>query len=468
MTEVIGVRFRRSGKVYYFDPNGARLERDQAVIVETQRGMECGYVSIENIRLPEEMLPQAPQPIVRVADDFDRAEDEENRKLAKDAMDLCAVKIQEHSLDMKLVEAEYTFDKAKLIFYFSSEGRVDFRDLVRDLAQTFRTRIELRQIGVRDQAKMVGGIGSCGQEICCRRYMGGFAPVSIKMAKTQGLSLNPGKISGLCGRLMCCLNYEQEVYQENTKQVPANGCLVLTSEGQGYVVDRDVLQKRVRVHVYKDDNSEDEKYFPVDEIEILEKRKKGQRRPPLRTDLNGRVFVPKEAPKEEAGHDCSSCQKGCGASPVDTARVVYDSKDDAETMALPEGMTITTVSSKAEDFAETLESLEEASAIAEVLSAEALAGAESAIAAAAAVTAAVSSEEPGAQGAESAPEHAAPETETAETAETTEESDDEALYAFVGEADIPAPKGDRDRSSHSGRKPRRHGKKRPHSRSRKK
>lgn len=329
--EIIGVRFRRSGKIYYFDPIGHRFMRDQAVIVETVRGMECGYVSMENRILPDEMLPQQPKPILRKADEVDRATDEENVRLAKDAIALCNEKIEEHGLDMKLVGAEYTFDKAKLIFYFTSDARVDFRSLVRDLAQAFRTRIELRQIGVRDQAKMVGGIGSCGQVICCHRYLDDFVPVSIKMAKTQGLSLNPSKISGVCGRLMCCLNYEQEIYLENTKQVPDIGCLVLTEDGQGHVVDRDVLQKRVRVHVYKEDNTEDEKYYHIEEIEILEKRKKGQRRPELHTDLNGRKphVKNKEAASEKKG-GCGCAQHDCSCEPMDYAEVVAEAGSPTE------------------------------------------------------------------------------------------------------------------------------------------
>lgn len=295
MTEIIGVRFRRSAKVYYFDPAEMEFQRDEAVIVETVRGVELGHVSIENMDLPEEMIPKALSKVKRKADEADIRTHEENHRKAKDAFEICRLKIEEHKLQMTLAEAEYTFDNNKLIFYFTSDGRVDFRNLVRDLAQVFRTRIELRQIGERDQAKMIGGIGSCGQVICCHRFLDDFAPVSIKMAKTQGLSLNPTKISGLCGRLMCCLNYEQEVYKENTKLVPDFGTLVMTEEGQGYVVDRDVLQKRVRVHIYKDDQTEDQGTFDVDDIEVLETRKKGQRRPELRTDLKGGEYSAEKA-----------------------------------------------------------------------------------------------------------------------------------------------------------------------------
>lgn len=295
MTEIIGVRFRRSAKVYYFAPGDLMFRRDEPVIVETVRGVELGRVSIENLDLPEEMIPKELRNVIRKADDSDVQKEEENQKMAKEAFDVCREKIAEHKLKMSLSEAEYTFDNNKLIFYFTSDGRVDFRNLVRDLAQVFRTRIELRQIGERDQAKMIGGIGSCGQVICCHRFLDDFSPVSIRMAKTQGLSLNPAKISGLCGRLMCCLNYEQEVYKENSKQVPDYGTLVMTEEGQGYVVDRDVLQKRVRIHIYKDDQTEDQGTFDVDDIEVLEVRKKGQRRPPLRTDLKGGEYSAEKA-----------------------------------------------------------------------------------------------------------------------------------------------------------------------------
>lgn len=329
MTEIIGVRFQQSSKVYYFDPNGHQGSMNQGVIVETSRGLEFGTITIENVELPEELIPQEPKPIIRLADELDHKIAEENIKLAKDAYDICSIKIQEHNLDMKLVNAEYTFDKNKLIFYFIADDRVDFRDLVRDLAQIFHTRIELRQIGVRDQAKMVGAIGSCGQEVCCKRYMNDFAPVSIKMAKTQGLSLNPTKISGVCGRLMCCLNYEQDVYLENTKKVPAFGTLVLTEEGQGYVVDRDVLQERVRVHIYKDDNTEDEKYFLVDEIEILEKRKKGQPKPNLWDSFENHEFV-SEGEKKLQKENSSCCKGGCGSGckdPKEEAILVYSSEE---------------------------------------------------------------------------------------------------------------------------------------------
>lgn len=343
MTEVIGVRFQRSGMITYVNPQGEQVAKDEDVIVATDRGVEYGTICIENITLPEELLPPIDASLVRRADEADTRTMVENGQLARDALAICALKIEEHHLAMKLVDAEYTFDRDKLIFYFTAEDRVDFRSLVRDLAQSFHTRIELRQIGVRDQAKMIGGLGQCGQPVCCRRYMRDFVPVSIKMAKTQGLSLNPTKISGVCGRLMCCLNYEQEHYLSNTKRVPAKGTLVLTEDGQGYVVDRDVLQTRVRVHVYKADGSEDEKYYPVPDIEVLARRKKGQPRPELRDEreLDEHEFIPEGQKKQERRQaqenrgdtepsEVAGCCGNCSASSRNNAAVVMTSEEAVE------------------------------------------------------------------------------------------------------------------------------------------
>lgn len=346
MAEVIGVRFQRSGKITYFDPTGIYLEKGSGVLVETDRGVEYGTVWISNINLPEEMLPQEIMPIVRVASEEDKHNDLENMQLAKDAYALCETKIKEHGLDMRLVEAEYTFDRNKLIFYFTSEERVDFRSLVRDLAQIFHTRIELRQIGVRDQTRMLGAIGSCGQEVCCKRYMDDFVPVSIKMAKTQGLSLNPGKISGICGRLMCCLNYEQEHYLENMKKVPPKGTLVLTVDGQGYVVDRDTLQTRVRVHVYKSDGTEDEHYYAVDDIEVLEHRKKGQPKPELLDSLENHVFVTEkekrekkeQTQKERSKGGCDGCACPQKSDFRENSELIYEENAPKETKKQPYSM----------------------------------------------------------------------------------------------------------------------------------
>lgn len=348
MNEVIGVRLSGSGSIAYVDPSGATIQKDVCVIVRTERGLEFATTQFGNLSLPDELVQGEVLELVRVADAADERLVAENARLAQDAFDLCAVKVEEHRLDMKLVDCEYTFDRDKLIFYFTADDRVDFRNLVRDLAQTFHTRIELRQIGVRDQAKRIGGLGPCGQPICCRRYMSDFVPVSIKMAKTQGLSLNPTKISGVCGRLMCCLNYEQDHYLENTKKVPAKGTLVLTEEGQGHVVDRDVLRTRVRVHVYKADGTEDEKYFEVSEIEVLQRRRKGQQRPALRTEdeLSAHEFVTEGekartngARTFEEGAEASTC--ACPKKDVKrTAKVVATAGPDEKVGAATEASSV--------------------------------------------------------------------------------------------------------------------------------
>lgn len=291
MTEIIGVRFQKSGRMMFYDPKGEVVELKDQVLVNTDRGIEHGTVTIDNINCDIEQFPAEVSPIIRLVTKEDQEIIDENERLAEEALDYCIQKVHENNLPMKMLSSEYTFDRAILLFYFTANKRVDFRKLVRDLAQNFHTRIELRQIGIRDQARALGGLGPCGQEICCRRFMKHFMPVSIKMAKTQGLSLNPSKISGLCGRLMCCLNYEQEHYLANTKKVPREGTLILSEDGQGYVLDRDVLQKRVRARIYKPDGTEDEKYYNVDEIEILEKRRKGHPRPDLWTNLDDHVFV---------------------------------------------------------------------------------------------------------------------------------------------------------------------------------
>ena len=241
MAEIIGVRFRNVGKIYYFDPDGARLRQGDRVIVETSRGVECGEVMLINRDIPEEDVPQPLKKLIRVATKDDLRRLEENAAKEKNAFQICAKKIEAHKLEMKLVGVEYTFDNSKILFYFTADGRVDFRELVKDLASVFRTRIELRQIGVRDEAKMLGGLGICGRPFCCSSFLSGFQPVSIKMAKEQGLSLNPVKISGACGRLMCCLKYEQEAYSDLLRSTPPVGSLVSTPEGRGVVNEVNLL-----------------------------------------------------------------------------------------------------------------------------------------------------------------------------------------------------------------------------------
>ena len=253
MVEVVGVRFKKVGKIYYFAPSDIELKLGEDVIVETIRGVEYGQIVILHRMVDEKSLTSVLKPIIRKADDLDKQIHDENIKRAKDAIDICEIKIKDHGLEMQLVDCEYTFDGQKLIFYFIADGRIDFRNLVKDLAQIFRTRIELRQVGVRDKAKLVDSFGQCGQKTCCSRHLTEFEPVSIKMAKDQGLSLNPTKISGVCGRLMCCLKYEEEVYEDHSKQLPKIGASVRTEDGLGKVVDRLILEKKLKVKMESED-----------------------------------------------------------------------------------------------------------------------------------------------------------------------------------------------------------------------
>ena len=255
MTNIIGVRFKNMGKVYYFDAAGHTLQKGEHVIVETSRGLECGEVAMGNRDVADEEIVQPLRPVVRPATPADVQRAEENVAREAEAMQICAQRIASHGLEMKLISAEYAFDGSKILFYFSAEGRVDFRNLVKDLAGVFHTRIELRQIGVRDEAKMLGGLGICGRPLCCSQFLTDFHPVSIKMAKEQGLSLNPTKISGTCGRLMCCLKYEQEAYSSLLKITPRQGALVNTSEGHGTVVDVNLITGALKVRLDKSPDS---------------------------------------------------------------------------------------------------------------------------------------------------------------------------------------------------------------------
>lgn len=249
MAEVIGVRFKEVGKVYYFDPNGIQMKKGDMAIVETARGVECGEVAMENREIEDKDIVHPLKKMIRKATQGDLKKVEENRKKERHAFEICEKKILDHKLEMKLVDVEYTFDNNKILFYFTADGRVDFRELVKDLASVFRTRIELRQIGVRDEAKMMGGLGICGRPFCCTSFLGEFQPVSIKMAKEQGLSLNPVKISGTCGRLMCCLKYEQAAYSDLLRTTPKNGAVVNTPEGRGVVVDVNLLTGMLKVRM---------------------------------------------------------------------------------------------------------------------------------------------------------------------------------------------------------------------------
>ena len=249
MAEVVGIRFKEVGKVYYFDPDGMQFKKGDRAVVETARGVECGEIAMENRELDDSEIVKPLKRIVRPADEIDLRAVRENREKEKKAFAICEEKIRAHHLDMKLVDVEYTFDGGKILFYFTADGRVDFRELVKDLAGVFRTRIELRQIGVRDESKMVGGFGMCGRPFCCSTFLGDFQPVSIKMAKEQGLSLNPVKISGTCGRLMCCLKYEQEAYEHLLRHTPKVGAVVETREGRGTVVENNLLTGMLKIRL---------------------------------------------------------------------------------------------------------------------------------------------------------------------------------------------------------------------------
>ncbi|CAM3783133.1 PSP1 domain-containing protein [Cytobacillus oceanisediminis] len=249
MYDVVGVRFKKAGKIYYFDPGDLSIQKDDFVIVETVRGVEYGKVVIAPKQVDEHDVVLPLKKVLRIADQKDRMIVEENMQAAKEAYEVCCEKVNTHQLDMKLVDVEYTFDRNKVIFYFTADGRVDFRELVKDLAAIFRTRIELRQIGVRDEAKMLGGIGPCGRMLCCSTFLGDFDPVSIKMAKDQNLSLNPTKISGLCGRLMCCLKYENDEYEAAKEQLPDLGEWIQTPDGPGKVVGLNILERVLQVDV---------------------------------------------------------------------------------------------------------------------------------------------------------------------------------------------------------------------------
>ncbi|NLC52606.1 MAG: stage 0 sporulation family protein [Firmicutes bacterium] len=246
---VVGVRFKRAGKIYYFDPNNLNLKLDQEVIVETARGMEYGKVKIGPKEVPATEITPPLKKVLRIAREKDQAQYLENKDKEANAFRICLEKIKQHGLEMKLIDVEYTFDRNKVIFYFTADGRVDFRELVKDLASVFRTRIELRQIGVRDEAKMLGGLGPCGRSLCCATFLGEFDPVSIKMAKEQNLSLNPTKISGICGRLMCCLKYESETYRENNQLLPAVGSKVEYQGEEGTVVQINMLKETVVIQL---------------------------------------------------------------------------------------------------------------------------------------------------------------------------------------------------------------------------
>ena len=275
--QVVGVRFKKAGKIYYFEPSEDKYEKGKAVIVETARGIEYGFVELPEKTVDESELILPLKKVIRVATEADQKANEDNRLREKEAFATCLAKIEKHGLDMKLVDVELTFDGNKIIFYFTSNGRVDFRERVKDLAAVFRVRIELRQIGIRDEAKMLNGIGICGRTLCCATFLSDFHPVSIKMAKDQNLSLNPAKISGICGRLMCCLKYEQDVYEELIKDLPKEGDIISTPEGDGEVLSVSVLKRTIRAAVRTDPKKEPQvSCFAPEEIKIIKRKRRGK------------------------------------------------------------------------------------------------------------------------------------------------------------------------------------------------
>ena len=275
MVKVIGVRFRTAGKIYFFSPGKFQVEQGSHVIVETARGVEYGWVASGPMDVKDEEVVQPLKSVIRIATEQDRRTVEKNKEKEKEAFRICQEKIQKHGLDMKLIDAEYTFDNNKVMFYFTADGRIDFRDLLKDLASVFRTRIELRQIGVRDETKIRGGIGICGRSLCCSTYLSEFSAVSIRMAKEQNLSLNPTKISGVCGRLMCCLTNEQEIYEELNHHLPSVGDSVTTSDGlKGTVHSLSVLRKLVKVIVNLENDEKEIREYHVDDLRFKPRRRK--------------------------------------------------------------------------------------------------------------------------------------------------------------------------------------------------
>lgn len=275
MTKVIGVRFRKAGKVYYFSPGEEDIKTGQHVIVETARGVEYGYVVLGTHEVDDKKVVQPLKPVIRTATEADEETERKNKEKEKEAFKICLEKIKKHELEMKLIDTEYTFDNNKVLFYFTADGRIDFRELVKDLASVFKTRIELRQIGVRDETKIVGGIGICGRPLCCASYLPEFIPVSIKMAKEQNLSLNPTKISGVCGRLMCCLKYEEETYEELNSKLPNIGDYVTTDDGlKGEVHSVSILRQLVKVVVTINGDEKEIREYKVNQLKFRPKRRK--------------------------------------------------------------------------------------------------------------------------------------------------------------------------------------------------
>ena len=305
MVKVVGVRFRTAGKIYYFDPGDFELSRGSHVIVETARGLEYGFVVGPPMEVEEKDITPPLKAVIRISTEEDDRREKKNREREREAFWICREKILKRGLDMKLIDAEYTFDNSKVLFYFTADGRVDFRELVKDLAGVFRTRIELRQVGVRDETKILGGYGSCGRPLCCHTWLSDFVPVSIKMAKEQNLSLNPGKISGVCGRLMCCLKNEAEIYEELNKTLPHPGDEVESSDGlNGLIESVNILRQTARVIVEVDDEKELHEYH-VSDLTILRRRRRGTSRPTMQKNAN----VQKGGSRQPVGKEKESKEK---------------------------------------------------------------------------------------------------------------------------------------------------------------
>ncbi len=297
MTKVIGVRFRAAGKIYYFDPAGLAIRTGDNVIVETARGIEFGHVVLGAREVKDEKVVQPLKQVIRMATDEDRAIEARNKEKEKEAFKICLEKIRKRGMEMKLIDAEYTFDNNKLLFYFTADGRIDFRELVKDLAAVFKTRIELRQVGVRDETKILGGIGICGRPLCCNSYLSEFIPVSIKMAKEQNLSLNPSKISGVCGRLMCCLKNEEETYHVLNSKLPGNGDFVTTDDGlKGEVQSVNVLRQTVKVLVTVSHDEKEIREYRVEQLKFKPRKKKEKK-----DNHNDKHHHPEHKPAEHAG-----------------------------------------------------------------------------------------------------------------------------------------------------------------------
>ena len=299
MINVIGVRFRPAGKVYYFAPGDDTFKRGDHVIVETARGVEYGEVILGNHEVDEIKVVQPLRPIIRPANEEDAKHEADNKEKQKEAFQICREKIRQHQLEMKLIDCEFTFDNSKILFYFTADGRIDFRELVKDLASVFRTRIELRQVGVRDETKLLGGIGICGRPLCCNSYLSDFIPVSIKMAKEQNLSLNPTKISGVCGRLMCCLKNEEDVYESLNRKLPNIGDYVTTADGlRGEVASVSILKQRVKVVVTLPNDEKEVREYPVEELEFKPRQRRDRGRKPERGDA-AELMRPADAAEEK-------------------------------------------------------------------------------------------------------------------------------------------------------------------------